>query len=128
MVQVSRLQQRLDALFAQLGPGASASAPAEGAGAGAAPGRAPPAAAGGQRGRRQPTPREQELLDTVALLKSALERTKKGLESGVPNSKYMVVREAVDSCMGFVPRPTYPTTAVAGLQSPAPMKLYGPKI
>ncbi len=35
----------------------------------------------------------QELLDTIVLLKSALERTKKGLESGVSNSKYM---EAVD--------------------------------
>lgn len=39
--------------------------------------------------RRQPTEREQELVDTVALLKAALERTKKGLESGVSSSKYM---------------------------------------
>ena len=33
----------------------------------------------------------QELLDTIALLKNALERTKKGLESGVSNSKYMAL-------------------------------------
>lgn len=39
--------------------------------------------------QRQPTGREQELLDTIALLKAALERTKKGLESGVSSSKYM---------------------------------------
>ncbi len=33
----------------------------------------------------------QELLDTIALLKNALERTKKGLESGVSKSKYMAL-------------------------------------
>ncbi|KAL4457351.1 hypothetical protein ABPG75_012216 [Micractinium tetrahymenae] len=46
-------------------------------------------AAGGPSKRRQPTTREQELLDTISLLKAALERTKKGLESGVSSSKYM---------------------------------------
>lgn len=66
-----------------------------GGGRGGAPGSAAAAAAGGAAGRptgkgasagtarrRGPSGREQELLDTIALLKSALERTKKGLESG----------------------------------------------
>ena len=39
--------------------------------------------------------REQELLATIELLKGALERTKKGLESGVPSSRYMA---AVERC------------------------------
>jgi hypothetical protein len=33
--------------------------------------------------------REKELLDTISLLKSALERTRKGLENGVSSAKYM---------------------------------------
>jgi hypothetical protein len=37
--------------------------------------------------------RERELLDTVELLKSALERAKRGLEGGVSNSKYMAAVE-----------------------------------
>lgn len=50
---------------------------------------------GGQRaaGRAGPSLREQKLLDTVGLLKSALERTKKGLASGVSSSKYMAAVE-----------------------------------
>ncbi|KAL4522687.1 hypothetical protein Ndes2437A_g07447 [Nannochloris sp. 'desiccata'] len=33
--------------------------------------------------------REQQLLDTISLLKSALEKTRKGLENGVSSAKYM---------------------------------------
>ena len=33
--------------------------------------------------------REKELLDTISLLKSALEKTRKGLENGVSSAKYM---------------------------------------
>lgn len=61
-------------------PDGGAAAATAGAGKGISP-------AAGRR--RRPTEREQELLDTVALLKAALERTKKGLESGVSSSKYM---------------------------------------
>lgn len=102
MAQVSRLQQRLEALFGQLsGGGPAGDGSVAGAEAAAGPragggGKGAPmgGGGGGGQGRKQPTPREQELLDTVALLKSALERTKKGLESGVSNSKYMAVRWA----------------------------------
>ena len=37
--------------------------------------------------------REQDLLDTVAMLRSALERAQKGLESGVSSAKYMAAVE-----------------------------------
>lgn len=38
---------------------------------------------------RKLSQREKELLDTIALLRGALEKTKKGLEMGVSSSKYM---------------------------------------
>jgi hypothetical protein len=41
--------------------------------------------------RQQPSAREQELLSTVELLKGALERAQKGLQSGVTSAKYMQV-------------------------------------
>ncbi|PRW57851.1 centriole proteome [Chlorella sorokiniana] len=75
--------------------GAASGAPAAGGGAGRPAGKGAGAGgsgAGGSR-RRGPSGREQELVDTIALLKNALERTKKGLESGVSSSKY---RAAVD--------------------------------
>lgn len=95
-----------------LPPSAAAGATA-GAGVAAGVGRPPgkastskAAAGGGKAVRQQPGAREQELLDTIALLKSALERTKKGLESGVSSAKYMQARvcvhESVCVCMCWI--------------------------
>lgn len=71
-----------------------AAAPATGRAAGSGRVASSAAAAGGVSGRRAaPSGREQELLAIVELLKAALERTKKGLESGVSSSKYMAVVE-----------------------------------
>lgn len=53
------------------------------------------AACARRQGGRAAQVREQELLATIELLKGALERTKKGLESGVPSSRYMA---AVERC------------------------------
>lgn len=74
----------LDAAMAGEGRSAGAAA-ASGAAAGGRPaGKSASMGSGGTGAvrRRGPGGREQELLDTIALLKSALERTKKGLESG----------------------------------------------
>ena len=56
--------------------------------AGQRPGRT---SAAGRQPVQASSAREQELLDTVALLKAALERTRRGLESGVSASKFMQV-------------------------------------
>jgi hypothetical protein len=79
VAQVARLHQRMDALFFD----------AEHRGAAGAVAAAAGRAAGGAGAR------ERELQDTVALLRAALERTKKGLESGVSSSRYM---QAVARC------------------------------
>ncbi|GAB4823528.1 hypothetical protein N2152v2_010574 [Parachlorella kessleri] len=92
LAQVARLQQRVEALMTCCHPDAAGTEGAAGAAAGCTVGRGPGGPPAGRAGsKRQPTPREQELLDTIALLKNALERTKKGLESGASNSKYMAL-------------------------------------
>lgn len=86
-------------------PAAAAStagaAPVGGTGAGRPGGKAAGAAAGlraaGGPGGGAGSAREAELLATVELLKGALERTKKGLESGVPSSKFMAA--VVRACL-----------------------------
>lgn len=70
----------------------SAAQPASGAAPGKSGAGGGKSSSGGGGGKRQLGIREQELLETVALLKGALERTRKGLESGVSSSKYMQVR------------------------------------
>jgi hypothetical protein len=42
-----------------------------------------------RQGRSMASCRETQLLDTISLLKDALEKTRNGLQSGVSNSKYM---------------------------------------
>lgn len=105
LAQAARFKQRLESLFQ--GDNFAADARCQST---ESDGTMKPAAASGNKtgfgaflvasgkkrqgaGRKHPTLREQELLDTIELLKNALERTKKGLESGVSNSKYM---QAVD--------------------------------
>lgn len=103
LAQAARFKQRLESLFQ--GDNFAADARCQST---ESDGTMKPAAASGNKtgfgaflvasgkkrqgaGRKHPTLREQELLDTIELLKNALERTKKGLESGVSNSKYMQV-------------------------------------
>ena len=43
----------------------------------------------GRKGSKLTTQREQELVDTIALLRAALDKSRKGLESGVSSAKYM---------------------------------------
>ncbi len=64
------------------GGGAAAAGGAAGTGRQAGKGAGTGSSGAGAARRRGPSGREQELLDTILLLKNALERTKKGLESG----------------------------------------------
>ena len=79
-----RLQQRLDFLFKELetGGGKRSSLPS-----------AEKTRKGGGGGSS--SSREKELLDTISLLRAALEKTRKGLENGVSSAKYMQAVEKV---------------------------------
>lgn len=77
--RAARLQQRLDLLLTELGQESTGL------------GQASKSGGKGRRGNKDTvrTQREQELVDTVALLRAALEKTRKGLENGVSSAKYM---------------------------------------
>lgn len=84
--QATRIQQRLDCILSAISEGVPLTNITVEGDIGSvlkhASGR------GGARSS-QPTRREQELLDTISLLRGALEKTRRGLEGGVSSSKYM---------------------------------------